>query len=120
MIRTKCGRNGPAAVNNALSAQPRDDIGRTHVLTRTVGAPLYLDLAFGEPLGTDDDLPGNADQVGTGEFRACALVRVVVEHVDAPVRKLLIELFAGAIDRRVALLQIEDGGAERRHRLRPF
>ena len=49
---------------------------------------LSLELAFGEALRADQDLPGNADQVGGGELGAGALVGVVVQHLDALGRKL--------------------------------
>src|SRR5215470_14138864 len=103
-----------------LTAQARDDVSWAHVLARAVGSPLYLDLAFGKPLRADQNLPGDADQVGACEFGAGTLISVVVEHVDALGGEFAVEFFAGPIDRRVALLQVQDGGAERRHRLRPF
>src|SRR6516162_9533255 len=66
-----------------LLSEPRYDIRGRHVLARTVAAPLEFDLAFGDPLRSDHDLPGNADQVGSRELDAGALLGVVIEHVDA-------------------------------------
>ena len=43
---------------------------------------LTSNVPGGKPLGADQHLPGHADQVGGGEFRARPLVEVVVEHVD--------------------------------------
>ena len=48
-----------------------------------LAAGFDLDLALAEALRSDDDLVRRADQVHGGEFRAGALVAVVVEHVDA-------------------------------------
>ncbi len=50
---------------------------RGHHLAVAAGAFLDLDLALGEPARADQHLPGNADQVGGGEFGARPLVEVV-------------------------------------------
>src|SRR6476660_10597713 len=63
----------PRAVDNSSRDQPSDDIRRTQVLARPVAAPLEFDLSFGEPLRTDENLPGNTDQIGGGEFGTGAL-----------------------------------------------
>src|SRR5580700_11340544 len=102
------------------SRQALDRIARRQQLAAAVGAAFQLDLALAEALGPDQDLPGNADQVGRSEFRARAFVEVVVEHLDAPAGKLAVEAFARRIGCRIALLEIEDGDLEGRHRLRPF
>ena len=49
--------------------QPGERVGGAHQLAAAVGAALDLDLALGEPLRPDQDLPGDADQVGGREFR---------------------------------------------------
>src|SRR5215475_12406561 len=103
-----------------LLSEPRYDIRGRHVLARTVAAPLELDLAFGDPLRSDHDLPGNADQVGGRELDAGALLGVVIEHVDALGRQLAIELLARRISIAGALLQVEDDRPERSDRLRPL
>src|ERR1700760_1207262 len=78
--------------------EARQHIVRRQVLARAIGAALEFDLAFGKPLRSHHDLPGNADQVGAREFRARPLVGVVVEHVDALRDKRAVELLARAID----------------------
>src|ERR1700758_1315582 len=85
-------------------------IGCGHVFARAVGTALDLDLAFGKALRPDHNLPGNAEQIGSSEFGARALVGVVIEHVDAFRGELVIELFASRIRMVGALLQVEDDG----------
>ena len=63
--------------------QPRRHVGERQHLPLARRAALQLDLALGEAARADDDLPGQADQVGGGELGARALVAVVVEHVAA-------------------------------------
>src|SRR5690349_21254394 len=78
---------------------------RAEVLARAVAAPLDLELALGKALGADQNLPGNADQVGGGEFCTGALIGVVIEDVDAFRLEFAIKRFAGGIDGRITLLQ---------------
>src|SRR5258708_6892922 len=80
-----------AAVDNSSRRQPRHDIRRAEVLAGSVAAPLDLELAFGKALRPNQDLPGNADQVGGGELGAGALVGVVVQDLDAPGREFTIK-----------------------------
>src|SRR3954469_11706937 len=87
-----------------LSRYLRHHFHRAEILARTVAAPLDLELALGEALRPDENLPGNTDQVGGREFCAGALVGIVIEHVDALGLKFLIKFFAGAIDGCIALL----------------
>src|SRR5437588_6507511 len=108
------------ATVDILSRYLRHHFHRTEMLARTVAAPLDLELALGEALRPDQDLPGDTDQVGGREFRARALISVVIEHIDALGLKFPIELLARAIDGRVALLQVQNHGGERRHGFRPF
>src|SRR4029078_2921742 len=54
---------------------------RAEILARTVAAPLDLEFALGEALRPNQNLPGDADQVGGPELRAGALVGIVIEHV---------------------------------------
>src|SRR5437660_6713702 len=82
------------------------------MLAHPVAAPLELELAFGKALRADQNLPGNPDQVGGGEFRAGALIGVVVENVDVPGLELAIERLAGGVDGRITLLQVQDHGRE--------
>jgi len=58
--------------------QSFDCIGRAHQLAAAVSPLLDLDLALGKPFRPDQDLPGNADEVGGSEFRSRALVEIVV------------------------------------------
>src|SRR5215468_11148539 len=99
------------SLENALSAQPRDNVGRAHVLARAVAAAFHLDFALGKAFRADQNLPGNADQVGARELGAGALVGVVIEDIDALGGQLCVELLAGAVDRGIALLQIQNGCA---------
>jgi hypothetical protein len=58
--------------------QPFDRLGCAHQFAAAVGPLLDLDLALGKAFRPDQNLPGNADQVGGGEFGARALVEIVV------------------------------------------
>ena len=68
--------------------------GAVELLALAGGAALQLDLAGLDAARADDDLPGQADQVGLGELGARALVAVVVEHLDPGAAQLGIELVA--------------------------
>ena len=57
---------------------------RAEILARTVAAPLDLELALGESLRTNQNLPGNADQVGGREFRARALIGIPWQILVGP------------------------------------
>src|SRR5688572_17575855 len=73
------------------------------------GAPvLDLGLARGEPARPQDDLVGNADQVGSGELGAGGLLAVIVQHVDARGLELPVEALGGGIARRVARLEVDE------------
>ncbi len=74
--------------DQARFSQPRDDVARA-AATRCspVARRFSLDLALGQALRADHDLPGNADEVGGRELRAGTLVAVVVEHVEAGRRR---------------------------------
>src|SRR5438876_5969251 len=85
---------------------------RAEILARTVAAPLDLELALGEALRPDQNLPGDTNQVGGREFRAGTLIGVVIEHVDALGLKLAVKLLAGAIDGRIPLLQVQNHRGE--------
>src|SRR5262249_16030757 len=93
---------------------------RAQAFAAAIGPFLDLVLARRDALRTDHHLAGHPDQVGSGEFRARALVDVVIEHVDALPGQVAVEALASAICRAVALLEVEDRHLERRHRLRPF
>src|SRR6516164_1332904 len=80
----------------------------------------YLHFAFGEAARPDKDLPGNADQIGGGEFRPGPLIEIVVERIDAFGAELSIQPLAGSVGVAPTLLEIEDGRPERRNRFRPF
>src|SRR5439155_10845488 len=101
----------------ALCRKPVDCRVRRKLLARAIGAPLELDRARGKPFGADQDLPGDTDQVGRGEFGTGPLIEVVVEHVEAPRRERAVEMLAGRIGRAVSLLQVEDDRLERGDRL---
>ena len=42
-----------------------------------------LDLAVGQPLRADQNLPGDANEIGSRELRARPLVAIVIEDVAA-------------------------------------
>src|SRR5262249_3486600 len=88
-------RSWAAEDPTALRRQPADRIGHAHELAAAVGSLLDLDLALGKPFRADQNLPGNADQVGRREFAARPLVAIVVEHLDALAGELAVELLAG-------------------------
>src|SRR5437764_13988745 len=90
-----------------LSRYLRHYFRRAEILARTVAAPLDLELALGEALRPDQNLPRDADQVGGRELRAGALVGIVIEHVDALGLKFPIKLLARAIDGSIPLLQVQ-------------
>src|SRR5947199_8847606 len=96
------------ATVDILSRYPRHHFRRAEILARTVAAPLDLELALGEALRPDQNLPGDTDQVGGRELRAGALVGIVIEHIDALGLKFAIELFAGAIYGCVDLLKVQN------------
>src|SRR4051794_32217379 len=54
--------------------KPRHDVGNRQELALARGAALELDLALGEALRADEDLPRRADEVGGCELRARAPV----------------------------------------------
>src|SRR5215470_12430352 len=96
-----------------LTDEPRDRIRGREGFTHAVAAPLDLHLAFGKPLRSNHDLPGNADQVGSGELGAGALVGIVIQYIDTPRRQLTIKFFTCRIGILAALLQVEDDSLER-------
>ena len=65
-------------------------------------------------------MPRDPDQIGGGEFRARALVEIVVEHVEAFFAELAVKPLAGGVGVGAALLEIEDDDFEGRDRLRPL
>ena len=71
-----------ATLSDRFSSRRRERLVERQTLA-LAGAALQLDLAVGQALRADDDLPGQADQIHGGELRARPLVAVVVEHVDA-------------------------------------
>ena len=82
-------------------------------------AVLHLDFAVRQALRPDDDLPRQADQIHSLEFRAGALACIVVENVVIFAAKRGVELRAGRVACAVARLQIDQADAERRDQLRP-
>src|SRR5438270_3888214 len=103
----------------ASSCDQPDGIIRRKHLPLAALAVLHLDVALGEPLRADDDLPWQADEVEGSELRAGALVAVVVEHLAAGTLELLVEPGTGGIGRGIAHLQIGQANMERCDRLRP-
>src|SRR5438105_13214952 len=65
------------------AGKPRHGVGGTHIFARAIAPPLDLDPAFGKSLGSDHDLPWNADQIGSGKLCSGVLISVVVEDVVA-------------------------------------
>src|SRR5947209_15535096 len=103
----------------ASSCDQPDGIIRRKHLPLAALAILHLDVARGEPLRADDDLPWQADEVEGSELRAGALVAVVVEHLTASPLELVVEAGTGGIGRGIAHLQIGQANMERCDRLRP-
>ena len=94
---------------NLLMAASTDISSRAPVLRG-----FHFDQAFFETARADDDLIRNADEIHAGEFRAGTLGRVVVENIAARLGQLRIKVFAGAVGRRIARLQIDQCDIERR------
>src|SRR5690348_5324747 len=90
------------------SAEALDDLVERHFLALAGPAVLDLGLAGRHALGADDDLPGDADQVHVGELGARPEVAIVVQRLDALGGKPVIELLAGAGDRAVVGLEVDD------------
>src|ERR1700758_3857050 len=67
-------RHFPPTPRWIISGELRQHFRRAQILARAVGSALELEFSFGKALGADEDLPGNADQIGGCEFRACPLV----------------------------------------------
>ena len=82
-------------------------------------AILELDLASCDSPWASDHLDRNADQIGSREFRAGAIVGVVVEHILAGVLQSGVETLAGRIAGLVAGLHVDDNGVKGRDRSRP-
>src|SRR5215472_8297004 len=108
------------AAEAASSRQPFARIGFCHEFAAAVGALLDLDLALGQALRPDQNLPRNADEIGGSEFRARPLVEVVVEHIDAFGGEFAVKPLAGGVGVGAALLEIEKRDFEWGDRLRPF
>ena len=69
-------------------------------------ALLQLDLAGGQALRPDDDLPGQPDQVHGGEFGPCPVVAVVIKHAQAGGLKLAVKILAGRVGRGSPILRL--------------
>src|SRR5204863_6132018 len=109
-----------AAVDKSLRTQARHDIRGAEIFTSSIAAPLQLELAFGETLGANQNLPGNADQIRCGELGSGALVGIVIKHLDPFGSQLAIKPFACRVGFLAALLQIQDRCPERGDCFRPF
>src|SRR5690349_12086841 len=103
----------------AGSAEPRHDLVERQLLALARLAVLELGLAGRETLGANHHLPGRADQVHVGELGPGPEVAIVVENLDTPGRKLVVDLLAGGRDGPVVRLEIEDRDPERSDRLGP-
>src|SRR4029450_181235 len=82
-------------------------------------ALLELDLARGDALRPDDDLPREANQVHGGEFSPRPVIAIVIKHAQASRLELLVKALARRIGRDVARLDVDEADFERRHGLRP-
>src|SRR5262245_62288620 len=91
----------------ASACQPLGYIGFGHELAAAVRPLLDLDLVLGEALRSNQDLPGDANEVGGGEFRARPLVEVIIEHVDAFGGEFAVKPLAGGIGVGPTLLEIK-------------
>ena len=124
--RAGTGRVGPQACPSGSPPwgaseplQAGEQIDRGDALALAAGPALQLDLALGEAAGADDDLPGQADEVGRGELGARALVAVVVEHAEAGRLQGGLDLAAGGVGGGIAGLEVDQRHVEGRHRVRP-
>src|SRR5439155_9998291 len=93
---------------------------RGNQLAAVIGALLQLHLAFGETPWTDQDLPGNSDQVSGGEFCARTLLEIIIEHFDASLAQRAVELLTSRIGFAATLFEVENSHCERRNALRPY
>ena len=80
---------------------------------------LDFHLARGQTARADDELEGNADEVGGGELLASAHGAVVIERVYARRVKLAVELFVCGIAFGIAGFEVDEGNLKGRDRDRP-
>src|SRR5262245_18136174 len=112
----RCYRSEPSASSPLDTGESRVH-GQFGLLAG--GAVLQLHLTRGNAAGTDDDLPGQPDQVHVGELGAGALIALVVEWIQASRLELGIEIFAGFGASSVGGFQVDQPHAERRDRRWP-
>src|SRR5262249_28006763 len=75
-------------------------------------ALFQLDLACRDALGSDDQLPGKADEVDGRELGARPLVAVVVEHAQPCRLELRIEVVADLVGLGIAALHVNQADVE--------
>src|SRR5208282_1926514 len=110
---------GEKIISQPLARETREGALEGELLALPAPARLELDDSRLEPARTDDELPGQPDQVHLRELGPCAFVAIVVEHLDLRRRELAVDLVAGAHASGIARAQIDEPDLEGRHRLGP-
>src|SRR5690606_23640312 len=87
-----------------------DDVGNRYRMAFARSAVLDLDVAGGDAARPDDDLPGNAYEVGGGEFCTGAAVCIVIEHFAAGGCELGIDLLRGMVTPSIAHFCVDNDG----------
>ena len=67
-----------------LSRDLRHHFRRAEIFARTVAAPLDLELALGEALRPNQNLPGNTDQRAGAKFAAADLIGIPWQILVGP------------------------------------
>ena len=81
---------------------------------------LELDCAARDAARTDDQLPGQPDQVHRGEFGAAPLVAIVVQRIDARADQLAVEGFSSFPAPLIVCAHRHDADAPGSHCLGPY
>src|SRR5690606_34895577 len=100
----------PLRLDERLEA--RDGIAQGQRLAFAGGTVLYLGIAFLEAARANDDLVGDADEVGRRELAAGGFVPVVVERIETGILHLGVERRTGGIGRGVAGLEVDEAHLE--------
>src|SRR5262249_41962885 len=99
--------------------EPRQRTFRGNFLAFAGGAALQLDHAFLQPLGADDQLPGESDHIHGRELGAAALIAIVVERLDAGLLKLAVESVRSLRAGRIIGAHVDEADLVGRNALRP-
>src|SRR5207248_5860661 len=101
------GMRPSARTRRRSRREPGDDAVERQILAGAVTPVLVLDIACSKAARSQDQLVGQADQVHCRKFRARRLVAVVVQHVDASIAELAIEVLGGGTALVVGRPQID-------------